>query len=636
MRFRPALVLMVAVLVIATFLYLVDLNRVSFWEDESWMAIAIRGDLPGVWTFAAERGVHPPLYFYIGWFYTRFTGDGELALRWLAGLCALPGIAFTYRLGASTYGRRAGVYAALLATGSLFLLYFARLARHYTLFFTLSAALVYLYHRWHIVVISSQLSVHSSKTVSHQQNYKTQSASLLTLNFLLFTSSSVLSTQYFLLSLCFAALLYTHYFGIWMALVLSLHALLTLPRAAWLWLWIALFIGGVLFIPWLPAVIAQFSGSNTSGGLGYVSRDIGLNLRAYIDRIFNGDYLLGFSLAALGLYAAYRWRKGRFTLLLLMWLTIPLALSLLFNTRFSWFIERNMIFTLPGVYILLGAGLAWITTVRFSKSPVFNRFLNPLALTAALMFCVLGLVHYNTFWPFITPDWRSMANAIATDARPSDAFVLNGEPYSMDYYLQRDLNAPVAITRLANWLSSPTEPDRLWLMDANWDVQAEARAALAPDMQLTRRHSLGVLIAEFYQRIPSAVRTTFSDQIALGDNLPAAIVVKPGDVLWVDLWWQAVRQPDTDYSVGLYLVDSDGVIQSQQDGGFDGGRVQALLLPTDHWTADARALSIPANLPAGEYALTVAVYDWQTNQRLSPENGLEDESFQLGTITLQP
>jgi len=619
MSFRPALALMVAILLFATFLYLVDLNRVSFWEDESWMAIAIQGDLPHVWTFAAERGVHPPLYFYLGWLYTRFTGDGELALRWLAGLCALPGIAWTYRLGAKGYGRRAGIYAALLMAGSLFVLYFARLARHYTLFFTLAAMLAYLYYRWH-TVISSQFSVLSFQFSVSSSSATSRASDNLS------TQYSVLSTGY--LALVFAAVLYTHYFGVWMGVVLALHALVTLPRRAWMRLWLALFIGGLSFIPWLPAVIAQFSGSSTSGGLGYVSRDIGLNLRAYLDRIFNGDYALGFTMMGLGLFAAYRWRKINFTLLVIIWLTIPLGLSLLFNTRFSWFIERNMIFTLPGVFVLMGAGLAWVVEILRAKRVAW------IAPIAGVVFCVLGLVNYNTFWPFVTPDWRSMADAVAVDARPMDTFVLNGEPYSMSYYLRRDLDSPVQVTRLSDWLPAPTFSDRIWLMDANWDVQAEARAALSREMQLTRRHVLGVLIAEFYQRIPDSAATTFGEQVVLGDNLPDAITIERGQALWLDLWWRAARQPDADYSVGVYLVDSDDIIRAQQDGGFDNGRVQALLLPADRWTPDSRALVIPADLPPGNYALTIAVYDWRTNERLTPENGLENRSFPLAVVTI--
>ena len=62
---RKALAAMVGILLLASAFYLYDLNTVSFWEDESWMAIAIGDSLTDVWTFATQRGVHPPLYFYL-------------------------------------------------------------------------------------------------------------------------------------------------------------------------------------------------------------------------------------------------------------------------------------------------------------------------------------------------------------------------------------------------------------------------------------------------------------------------------------------------------------------------------------------------------------------------------------------
>lgn len=213
----PAILLVV--LLFAAGLYLIGANSVSLWEDESWMGVALRGDLPSVWTFAAERGVHPPLYFLLGWFYTRLAGDGEIALRWLAGLCALVGVACTYRAGADWYGRRAGVYAALLAAGSLFLIYFGRLARHYTLFFTLAAAQVWLYERW---------------TRRPQANGGLAVVALLQ-----------------------AAALYTHYYGIWMAVVLGLHGLFVLRRRDWLRLAAALALGGALFLPWVPSLLGD-------------------------------------------------------------------------------------------------------------------------------------------------------------------------------------------------------------------------------------------------------------------------------------------------------------------------------------------------------------------------------------------
>jgi hypothetical protein len=588
---------MVVILFLASALYLAHLNQISFWEDESWMAIALQGDLAHVWHFATERGVHPPLYFYLGWFYTRFVGDSEFTLRWLAGLWALAGIAWTYRLGATWFGRRAGVYAALFAAGSLFLIYFGRLARHYSLFFALAAALVYVY----------------------QREWQTAKA------------DKPVFKAFWMTALLQAALLYTHYFGIWMAVVTGLHGLLTLPRRYALRLLAALVLSGVVFLPWLPSLVSQFSASDR--GLGYVNPDIGLNLRAYGDRLFNGDYALGFGLVALGLAALWAQRRNganpatkSIALLLSLWLTLPLLLSLLINTRFAWFIERNMIFTLSGAYALFGAGLAWVSRFRLGKAAA------PLA---ALIFLALGLTRYDTFWPFITPDWRDLAGAMAQDARPEDTYVLNGEPYSLAYYLERKLNTSIESVPLKTWISAPTPAERIWLIDANWAVQTSARETLPPDAQMTRQIVLGVLAAEFYQRVPSEISAVFGDQIAFGSRLPEMLETTPGEVLTFDLWWRAVRTPDTDYSVGVYLLDSAGNIVAQNDGGFDQGRFPAYSLPLDRWTPDARRLMIPAGLPAGKYVLTVAVYNWRDNQRLQPEQGRPDNSFQISEVEVQ-
>lgn len=597
MRRTTALACLVLILFLAAGLYLAHINQVSFWEDESWMAMALKGDLAHVWRFATERGLHPPLYFYLGWFYTRFTGDSELALRWLAGLCGLVGIAWTYRLSASWFRRRAGVYAALLAAGSLFVIYFGRLARHYSLFFALAAVLVWVYGReW--------------------QNAQDEKPG---------------KRHFLLTALLQAALLYTHYFGIWMAVVIGLHGLLTLPRRYALRLLGGLALSGVLFLPWLPSLIAQFSSSEQ--GLGYVNQGIGLNLRAYLDRLFNGEYALGCILVILGV-AAIRssWRSDHSTvgistksiaLLLGLWLTVPLLFSLLINTRFAWFIERNMIFTLSGAYALFGAGLAWVNRYRLGK------FAAPLT---ALVFVALGLMRYDTFWPFITPDWRDLVGAMAADARPDDIYVLNGEPYSLAYYLERAMKTPVDSIPLKTWTAQLTAAERIWLIDANWSVQARARETLAADMQMTRQIVLGVLVAEFYQRVPAEVSTVFGEQIAFGSRLPEILQASPGTDLTLDLWWRAVSTPETDYSVGLYLVNSSGTTVAQRDGGFDQGRVPAYALPTDRWTPDARGLSIPPDLPPGKYLLTAAVYDWRDNQRLQATPGRTDASFQISVV----
>ncbi len=600
---KKAPVVMLAILLLASVFYLRDIYRVSFWEDESWMAIAVEGDLPHVWTFAAERGVHPPLYFLLGWIYTRFTGDGEVALRWLAGLCALVGIAATYRLGADWFGRRAGVYAALLTTGSLFLIYFGRLARHYTLFFALAVALVWVYEVW-----MRRLTPIPNPSPASRGREKNR----VGLRWLA------------AIALLQAGLLYTHYFGAWMALVIGVHGLLYLCGRDRLRLIGAIAVGGILFLPWLPSLLQQF---NQEGSLGYGTRVAEHALGAYLDRVFNGSYELGIALALVGLLALWKWRKTRAGVLLALWLVLPISLSLLLNTRFVWFVERNMIFTLSAAYLLFGAGLAWLAQYGVGQA---------VALAAVLAFLVLGQVRYPDFWPFETPAWRDLANAIAWDSRPDDVYVINSETYSMRYYLRRYMGRAPEIIQVRAWLEQPTYSDRMWMIDSSWAVREEALDALPPGMAQTRRYVLGNLVTEFYQREPSGALTAFGDQIELGiAHVPDRFEAAPGQTIALDLWWRALRQPDTDYSVGVYLVAPDGQTITQQDGGFDRGRVPALALPQDRWTPDARTLTVPPDTSPGVYLLLVAVYDWRDGTRLTPEDGREDNGYLLATVGLE-
>ncbi|MBL8131266.1 MAG: hypothetical protein JNL42_05375 [Anaerolineae bacterium] len=93
-----------------------------------------------------------------------------------------------------------------------------------------------------------------------------------------------------------------------------------------------------------------------------------------------------------------------------------------------------------------------------------------------------------------------------------------------------------------------------------------------------------------------------------GVTLPRGYAYAPGDPLAVSLLWMTDAALDLRASVGVYLRDSSGGSVVQNDSmplnGFS---------PTDSWLPgapywDHRALRLPADLPAGDYALWVKVY----------------------------
>ena len=107
--------------------------------------------------------------------------------------------------------------------------------------------------------------------------------------------------------------------------------------------------------------------------------------------------------------------------------------------------------------------------------------------------------------------------------------------------------------------------------------------------------------------------------------------------------WDVRGHPATDYQVFLHLLDSSGKRVAQIDiaprGG--GGR------PTSTWQPGEQIavpllLPLPANLPSGEYQLTMGLYDLATGERLQlVEGGAANPAYAgrdallIGTITLR-
>ncbi|MCU0514673.1 MAG: glycosyltransferase family 39 protein [Anaerolineae bacterium] len=592
-RWLPVL----AALLFAAGLYVHDLAAVSFWEDESWLASATGDGLAQVIPFSIEHGVHPPLYFVLTWFFRQAAGDSELALRWWGGLVTLAGLALTYRLGQALGGYRAGVFAVVLAAGSIFLIYLTRLARQYTLFYTLCVLIVYAYWRW--------------------QGRPQDSRWLV------------------ILGVAQTAALYTHYFSLWPALSIGLHALLTQPPRRWWRLAVTLALSGAVFALWLPALAEQIRLS-PAGGIGYAIRDNSIALQNLADRLFNTVTPAGLALCLAGTLALAGQRRGRAGLLLLLWLAGTTGAVLLINARLPVYVDRNLLYLLPGVVVLYGSGLAALTGRRAGV---------PVALALVALFIGGGLQAYESFWPR-TQNWREAARQMLPFARPDDVYIVDGETWSLAYYLRHLAGGRRVYRDMATWTAAPPDHDRdrdhdrLWLIDPGMAVNFEALAALPPGLQLTRRIVVLPIVAELYQRPPQEPETVFGGQLALGRVAPAAhLTAAPGATVTLDLWWQARRVPAADYSVSVLLMGPDGRITGQ-DGGFDDGRIPAQALPLHTWIPDTRRLSIPPDTPPGTYRLLLTVYDWREPDpdlsRLPAPGADPDHLYPLLTITIAP
>jgi hypothetical protein len=107
--------------------------------------------------------------------------------------------------------------------------------------------------------------------------------------------------------------------------------------------------------------------------------------------------------------------------------------------------------------------------------------------------------------------------------------------------------------------------------------------------------------------------------------------LRPGERVHIDLYWRAVQNVETDYTVFVHLLDQDGTWVTGYDSWPVLRSFPTTLWPSDAVVVDRRAVELPADVPPGAYRLAVGLYDLDTLERLpitcaegdpTPENSL--------------
>jgi len=401
---KPAL-LAVLIVAFAAALRVFELDRLSFWFDESATVHFSRMDPWEIW----GRDTHPPLYYLLihGWL---LLGDSEWWLRLLSVLFSLGTVVGLYAAGRRLGGERVGLIAAALLALASFELRFAQEARMYALLgcavaFSLAGLMALLARpgdalaagaarHWRSYVIGSVLAVYSHN-----------------MGFLWPLAASAAALAVFWPEPARRPLL-----------LRSLKANL-IVLACWLPYW-----------PWLlhqaDNVLSGFHlrqprADRLFGDLAWIHLGVREPEKAWQ---FIG---IGLGLAVLLLGLATLRRRLALALLLLM--LVPLGASLAFVVWQPLYANRTLIWTALPSALAAAAGLDWLWRRQ-------GRLLPALAVA---LFAVLLAVRGGGSWVYVydrqKADWRGVMETLRDELPDGAVVVLSPgfEDLSWTYYQRR-------------------------------------------------------------------------------------------------------------------------------------------------------------------------------------------------------
>lgn len=597
-----------------------SLNTSLIWIDELDSIVNIGGaDLKHfapyqiLDTMIAGAPQHVPGYFFALSVWSTFTGWTPFGLRAFSLLIGLLAVAWTYRAGADWLSKRAGWYAALVLSANAFFIYYTREMRMYTLYPWLTVVVLWQYRRM---------------IDPHRQPGR---------------------WAWVVLFVSMVALLYTHPVAMAIPAALGLYHLLFVPKnRRWWALTATMALASATLLLWLWVLLM---GSKNVGEVIALNIPDIVGLMMYL--FSNGNVPLLLILLALAV-VRIRQRGARdvwfFTLsILALTLAIHLKRPILSATRMRYLIdlwpllallvglgltvaERYRIVALGLLALWLGFGvgntlnpdfLIWQDGPRYVKDypPLreilreTNRRAEPddLLITFSRHYHVFGFVKYQSIGGFYMRDLISDGYYITLpdEQTPDDR--------------RQDMETALG-TRLTVWLAYEPiiAPETLQLYR---DILAERYLACGtvydqPDLRIDRYHlaAFGCLAQQ-----PTSTLIAYNEGIRLND---LQVDNTSGDQLLVAASWSVDDQvPANTYSESFKLWQDSDTFVAQSDFGLRsaGFGWKLVTLPV-------------ADLPPGDYTLTVTVYNWSTGERLvgTPTEGAQGEELPVAHVHLGP
>jgi mannosyltransferase len=660
---------LLGLLLLAFALRVYQLQAQSLWYDEgvSWYMTRMSLSDLTIWT---ADDIQPPLYYYLLWGWTRLAGTSEYALRFPSVFFGMISVPLLWVTARRLLGKRAAWLASLLLALSPLHVYYAQEARMYTLLTFLGLLSSYLLLR---LLNSQSPNLRSPLTWAY-----------------ILSAVAALYTHYFAFFLLAAHVIYALY-GWWKSAPAPVRTSSSSPNQergrehlfserlgtnrALIAIPVAIF---VLYLPWLPFLVTRY-GVDTSYWPGSLKLGelapkmfIAFSLGETVTEGVGAWLAAGYGVILLVGLVALLGNKGRVTssegregpqpiahypflttlhsslVFMLLYLFIPVILTLLLASRTPKFNPRYAMLASPAFILLIAGGL---TSIRGQGSRHRSYALRLIPI-AALIYILATSVYslQNWFAPyrinqFNKADFRITAQIVRERIGPEETVLLNsGHMFpAWAYYYGWDgwgrlPDIEILDVNAALDLSVGDELDRLlrgkrgvWLV--RWQNEVTDPFDVLPLYlgAVGTQDDYGQFwhMELFHYSLPPGARfdlayfitlpieADFSGQVRLLGGRQTSST----ELL---LFWQALTQLETDYTIFVHLLGADGETLVNAD--------HLPSRPTREWRPgqvlpDRVALPLPSDLPAGDYWVEIGLYNAgdPALPRLALANGSGDQ-----------
>lgn len=662
-------------LLLAAVLRFFRIGHQSLWADEGNTAAMAGRSLAEI-SARAAADIHPPLYYWLVHLWTRLVGDSEAALRSLSAIWGIVLVWLVFQIGSRLHDRRTGLIAAFFAAVNPFLVYYSQEARMYAQLAALAALLFYALVRFilHESVVlpadgsGQRISFSAPATatlllaaVAGLYTHYTFPAMLATAT-LLYVGWVINSRRrgFVKVRLVHWALLMAvalFFFLPWLptayrqlttwpsagqptdlgqALDAVLRALALGPvgqaraTAGWTTVFLGLLILGLW--PWVRANRRRAHWLSWAVPLLWLAAPVALVLNA---GLYKPAYLKFLVMAAA-------------PLCLLMARGVTGFAETLARSRAA---QPSPHRAQPAANRRTGQEARRAASSRqapAASNPETSGAGSGLSLwlsrgwTAAALLLVLipsavTLVAYYFDPAVARDDYRGMVRYIEAVAQPGDAVILNapGQAEVFSYYYrgewpvyglpeQRPPDPAATVARLQElaarhprlfglfWATDESDPERIvegWL-----DVHAyKAIDAWRGNVRFTL-HATPQPTESWPVQTADVL---LGEQIRLVRYALSAQEITSGEVLQLQLVWQAERRPDADYTVFVQLLDSRDQVVAQRDAPpVSGDRPTGGWQPGEQVVDNHGLLVLPATAP-GDYRLIAGLYEPVSGRRLA-------------------